>query len=436
MSDSFTSNTIIPWTATVLAPNGNILLPGVAASTEKLEISASVNSLYIFGEWIFSTSPVTTAGGVPIQAQAIGNLIEAGLISVGTTIEFNFAPTDGVPTILDLGVLAILNGPGPDAISLAPSYRIILISTWYFAQVIGSHAYQGSVSSIIIDMMNSEVIGVSPNSTLIWGETIDSKDNPMFTHYRTMMTPGKFMEERLIMYVKGNEGTPTFVYSNIDDRFEIMDYHRLASLPSYTAIDPSHPDLPNYQDIFNDPTQSTSMILTIGMILDYNKGKRELWALSSPSSVFMYHIYGAVKEGPDDPVLVPLSTIDPQKWEYITNTKDPNAITKVYLDDSLHDYEEIATEASYEYAKALMDSRSFTLVCLPNLNVKIGRACSLHITNRNESTASLFFQDYLISEVSQLFVGLRCHTHITLTAPTQIYTSLSDVAGYFNRNDH
>lgn len=435
MSDQATFNSSIQWTATVETTNGDIVLPNIAASTQKLEISASVNSLYLYGEWIFSVSPVVdTSSLTQTGYPGLNNLMENGYLSIGTIIRFEFADQNGILTTIRMGILKVMNGPGVDTIGLAQSHGLILISPWFFFQQVLSNAYQGSVSTIIKSIIETEFTGLT--NAMVLGQTIDTADNANEIRYRTHMTLGKFIESRLVQYALGrdmtvpNAGSPTFIYTNIDNGFEIVDYKEIPLLNKYFAIDPSHPDLPQYKQLFDDSTKSTSILLMTSLIIEL--GNKGLWELSSPSLRMMYHLDGSVKGINDDPVLVPLTPISENKFEYITNTKDPSLPTKVYLDDSQHDYEEISTETSYKYARAMMENHQFNIICLPNLNIQVGRFCELYISDKSSSTPSIFSQDYLIEVVSQVFRGYRCQTQVRLTTPTNTFTKATSISSLFH----
>ena len=144
------------------------------------------------------------------------------------------------------------------------------------------------------------------------------------------------------------------------------------------------------------------------------KGKRDLWMMVNPALIYMYHQNAEVKNGDADPVLSFLGYDIPSGFSFIRKEAVPTLTTKTFLEDSMHDYEDIFSEVTNKYNKSLTENQGDYMVCYPNINVDVGRLCDRYLTYTDDQTRSAFSQKYIITEVSHTFSGPKGLSFITL----------------------
>lgn len=418
-------DTTIPWGASIISPNqADIEIGGAAISTTKLEISASIYSQFVFGEWICTFDNAT---------------IEEGTLAIGTKFRFRFQPNNSPIVDIFLSVLSIEIHSVAEAIHIGTAFKMVLVSPWYFNQVSKSRAYQGRISSVIKQLVNEEL---STSFTTPIEETVITTGEQYGNRvrYRTEMTPSTFFDKRLRPHMRGNGDTALFMYTNIKHDFELIDYPAMQGKPYYTAIDFSHPNLSLFGNQITDAAKTSFMIYPRSDAIKLNtKKERDLWALCNPALLFMYHLDGQVKIAENDPVLKWLTTNISQKFTFVRNDSVPKPQAKTYLDDSFHDYENLYSEILNDYNKRLIENQSIGMVCLPNINIDVGRFCTRYLNKTVPNTGisasfqptievpSLFRQDYIITEVSHVFRGIRGVSHVTLGTPAFKYENKQDV---------
>lgn len=417
---------MIPWSATILSKDkGEIEVGAAAISTGKLEISASVYSQFVYGEWVCTFD---------------SGLIEDGTIAIGTEIRFSFQPGNSPIVDIFLSILSINIASMVDAIHVGTGFAFVLVSPWYFDQISNAHAYQGRISDIIKQVITTELntsfLSSAPYNIITTGEpaTVEA------IRYRTEMTPSKFFETRLRPHMHGNNDSAIFMYTNIKNQFELIDYPQMLKEQFYTAIDFSHPDTASFQDQIANSSLTSFMIYPRSDTFKLNTHKdRDLWALCNPALLFMYHVNGETKIASDDPVLKFLTNNFDNRFTFVRNDAVPSLQTKTYLDDSFHDYEDLYAEVLNDYNKRLIENQSVAMVCLPNMSIDIGRFCTRIISKPQANTGisaslqatievpSLFRQDYIITEVSHVFRGIRGISYVTLGTPAFKYVNKQDV---------
>jgi hypothetical protein len=423
------TNTSIPWTATILGST-TYSLQGVSASTTKLELSSSIYSLYSYIEWSFMANP---------------SFMESGLLSIGTTIEFTFQPEGDDPIILDYGILSIVNGPGGNAQTLGQLYTLVLVTEWYFDQFIDSHCYQGNCSTIVKQMFDTDFKG---NFDMYYGEMKDTNESLTSIRYRTHMSQGNFIESRIREAIAGQNNCSAYIYTNLHNKFEMVDFLLIDTLQHYTAIDPSNPDLASYSNQITDSNKSKYMIYMMGLVPKFNTSKdHQLWQLVNPGSMWLYrNTLGTVKHPIDYPPLIPM--VNPPKnklFAAINNSKDLKSISKIYIEESAEHYDDINSKIINKYTKDLHSEQYIDVICYPNLNLDIGRICDLHILKSSGSNSpgeginptsksSIFNQEYLIESISHVFVGIKATTHMTLSITKMSYDNINEIGNYLDLN--
>ncbi|MEI6423975.1 MAG: hypothetical protein WCP55_17295 [Lentisphaerota bacterium] len=406
----------INWAAQLMQDDGTLkTIENIAVMTEKLEIHASVNNMYVYGHWILTAN-----------SDLIDNISENN-ITIGSSIYFRFLPAISNDTVnMELKVLSITVGAGVSASTLGNSFNILLISPWYFSQASSSHAYYGNVPTVIKQMFKDDYI-YDPGSYLnslsgfrIGGNTVDvdtetgnsSSDLPA-PRYRTMQKPSDFIKDRLRKYYRGIDNTSSFIFTNIDDNFEVLCYSDMSKLSKYVAIDYSNPQIAGYKQWQEDPYLSKLLIYPHSRQLYLNSGEgHNLWDVLIPALIYYYRNGGYVKGYADTPQLNVLGYDKENKVTYVNQNRSSN-VSKIYIDDTFHDFDDIISMKVNEYNADLLSAHKFKLVCMPNLFILAGRICNLNILT-SESQSSLFYQDYIISEVTHVFSGITCRTELTL----------------------
>jgi hypothetical protein len=419
----FIQNSIL-WYAEIVSSDGNITVIDGSAGTSKLEFSSSIYSLFTYGEW---------------DVKLDSDLFEKQILAVGTKIIFHFAPTNTLPIEITMCVLSIQIASDLDSKHIGRSFGLVLVSPWYFDQVSNSHAYKGSTSGIIRQVINEELSSSFTNSQDIVldlnrlsiqksalaasislsttkANLIETSDYNQAKRYRTEMTPSKFFETRLRKYLRGTDKTSVFMYVNQNHEFEILDYPAMNKLTTFICIDYSHPHLSGFKSIIEN-TPERIIYPAHSYFLLNNSKDRDLWALANPALLYMFRVDGQVKRADDDPILKFLTANFEKRFINVRTNVVPSLQTKTYLDDSFRFYEDIQSEVLSDYTKRLMDNQAMGVICSPNLSVQIGRFCDMYLTTPDDSQASLLFQKYIITEVSHVFRGFIGQTTLTLASP-------------------
>jgi hypothetical protein len=411
---------VIPWKASLLNTAGNYVeLPELISSTDKLEIYTSVEELYTTMNWVFRASSDF------LDDFTVNN------ISVGTSVYFEFVSGRGPTTSnMEFKVLSITNGPGISATTLGTSYNLLLISPWYFSQFIDSKAYIGNIPTILTQMFKEDHIydtgtGLDVISNLrIGGQTegiVDlskASSDPPAPRWRTMMKQGEFIQKRLKKYYRGIDNTSSFMFTNTDNAFEILSYSDMKKMDSYVAIDYSNPQVSAYANQISDSYYSQFILFPHQIILGINTSEsRNLWDISTQALIYFNRNRTYIKAYNDAPTLSPLGNDKTGKFIFINGSKSNAFITKVYSDDTLHDFDDIYSMKINEYNEDLLNAHVLTLVCYVNLSILAGRKCTLQIT-QNDGSPTLFAQDYIITEVVHLFGGNNKKTSASATAKT------------------
>jgi hypothetical protein len=410
-------STTIPWTA-VVKGSTDFLIDGISATTTKLELSASVYSLFSYIEWSF---------------MADSGYMESGMLSIGTMVEFTFYPSGSDPIKITYGILSVTNGPGGNATTLGQAYSLILISGWYFNQFIGSHAYKGTIYDIIMKMFKDDYNNTFESN---YGQITKTYDNENLIRYRTHMSQGKFIEERLRDYMVGQDKSSSYVYTNIQNKFEIVDKVLLGTLSKYNAIDYSSPDLASFNTDIGDANKSKFMVFATGIIPKLNTSEEhQLWQLVNAGSMWLYRDYtGSVKISSDAPILnAMVNKVNNKLFAPVSSSKNIDKISKLYINDSGEYYSDINNSIINKYTKDLQKEMKLEIFCYPNISIDVGRICSLYLLN-NSAKPSIFSQDYLIESVSHIFKGIKCHSHMTVSTTGLNYEKIGDIGDYLDLN--
>jgi hypothetical protein len=423
----------IPWIAQLLLSSGDLTtLSNIDTATNKLILQVSAYNTYLMAEWGFTAS------------SDLLDIVSQNNITIGSPIKFTFFPAMSNDSVeLTLCVLSIQSGAGLSATTLGNQFSLTLISPWYFQQYLDSHTYYGNIPSIVSQIFtNDNLYGSSALSDLrIGGTNISALGNrvssssadPPANRYRTMMKQGDFIDIRLRKYYRGIGNSSSFMFTNIDNVFDICCFSDMAGLDTYIAIDYSDPQFSAYADWMADPNLIKLMIFPNSNILKINKGnKQNLWDVLSPALAYFGRQKTYIKSYYDTPMLPILGYDKANSFSYVNKNKGMGAITKLYIDDTMHDFDDIQSMKFNEYNKDLRDAHKFTLICMPNLFVKAGRLCNLNLLTKDQTSSSLFTQkDYIISEVTHVFQGIVCRTELTLETSCLSYTDPDTVSLLF-----
>jgi hypothetical protein len=441
-------DTIIQWKASLLDITGKLIDFPVMASTNKLEIYTSVRELYTTMSWVFQASSDF------LDDFTVNN------ISIGTSFYFEFISDRGPTTTnMEFKVLSITNGPGISATTLGTTYNLLLVSPWYFSQYLSSNAYYGNIPTILTQMFKNDNIYTSSTSinplTLlrIGGISVDSLDSstlskassdPPAPRWRTMMKQGEFIQKRLRKYYRGINNTSTFMFTNTDDAFDVISYSDMEKTDSYVAVDYSNPQISAYADQMNDPYLSQFILFPHQIILGINATEsKNLWDISSQALIYFSRDGGYVKAYNDAPILPPLGNDKTGKFTFVNSNKSNAYITKLYSDDTLHDFDDLFNMKNNEYNEDLLKAHTLTLVCYANLSVLAGRKCTLQIS-QSDGSPTVFAQDYIITEIVHLFGGnnkkksalAAAKTILTLQTTSFGYQDNTSISGLYTGLSH
>jgi len=325
--------------------------------------------------------------------------------------------------VYKMGVLSFKNGPGVHSKELGQMYEVLLVSPWYFNQKIKSKAYKGKISEIIEEAVSEDLPSLSYNINESWDEPV--------VRYRTNQTIASFIEDRLKKSIKGKDSSLSFMFTDIFERFQVSSYNDLeAKYEMYLAIDPTSEGISAFSTWLEDDNLFNRIFFINKISLLSNRGspQQPAWAYSNPKIIYNTRSLGITKKIEPSK----LSFTSKKRFNLIVESKNINKdTTKVFMDDSLNNYDEIENKIT----NVINEERnnSFKLELLGNITFDIvpGRLIYLYIVS-SEKTASIFSQKYLISEVVHTFVKTRANTTITISKPALDYTYEKDVLK-FNR---
>jgi hypothetical protein len=409
----------IPWAVAIeSATKGEIKLLGLEVTTDKLEFSSSIYQIFAYGEWIHKNDPL---------------LVEQGDISIGTILQFTFAPSNSPAITIQMRVTGIEINSYLTAKYVGNGFRLTMTNNWYFSQFSISHAYQGRISDIIKQTIEGDDIQDAffniGSSGSYSTNIIDSGDDPLAIRYRTEMTPSNFFTSRLKPHFLSPTNSSIYLYTNLSNQLEFLDYPAMVNQTGFTAIEWSHPHMTAFASIVSNYNTADRIIFPYNHQISINATEEKpLWALANPALLYMYHFNGITKLATDFPVLQFLGYNTSNRFTFIDKDVVPTLTTKTYMDDSFHDYEDIFSEVLNEYYKALADNQMMNMVCYPNLSVDVGRICNRYLTYNDDTTPSLFSQNYMITGVSHVFQGYKGASYITLATTAFTFNNASDVA--------
>lgn len=399
------NNLITLWDAT--ADDGTNLSE-LVMTTSELSISAGVDSLYATGSW-------TLYGG--------SSLLESGTFIVGRRIDFEFRTAFGSSVIKKPMCIYKVIGQGGTSARVVPGvFQILLVSPWYFNQKIDSKAYVGRVSDILRQMKDDELAPrQSFNSYNIW----DSADDEDSIRWRTLMTPGKFIETRLKQYMKGEDFCPSFIYVDDYNEFNAISIKYISTLTKYKAI-------PMGLEIGEGSGITPDNIIVFNEIQSSFDGEI-LWKNINPGITYNY---GMIDSAPARKIKTPLedtlSKITPMLsgkpgYTFVTTNRSffPEEYSRIITDDSSRPRADVINGLMYHYGHEILSGISINLVCdYCDKNI-LGKFVNLNLDSDelnepgNPVSPSIYTHtDWLCSKVSHVFQGVTSRTAVTLTAPS------------------
>jgi hypothetical protein len=378
----------------------------LVGSTPKLQISANIQSLYSYVEWRVRLDPL---------------MIENGVFAVGKKVAFTFSDTD----IRTFSVLRVKGLPTNQTMSLADEYEIVLVSPWYFEQIIGSKAYRGSVSSILTEITTPFSF---TGGKIVAGLDVENK------RYRTQQTEGSFIEKRLKDYYGGEDRSLSFIYVDDSHRFYATNEKAiLGSVEKNYAIALEHPNLSVFSDVLNDDKKIQRLFKLRVSQFSYNLNDA-LWPSSNAAISYTTSLKGQLKEYQAEPFI---GTLKAKQFLPITQTKSVSVAraTEIYVDDSCQNYSDVLTQGQNLVMKKLLEGQGWILAGDLNLNLAVGQPIDLYVENtrapEDDSLRSLFAQTLIITSTDHKFQGLQGQTVISCSLPSFSYSDPLTVAQYF-----
>jgi hypothetical protein len=403
----------IPWTASMVDFEDS-MFDGILLRTEKLEISSSIRSLFVVGEWIFSANP---------------SMFEIGIFNIGRKINFTFYPPGDESISIHLSILTVNDGPGSSVSLLGGLFSLKLISPWYFDQLPLSKAYRGTTSDVIAQLI-AEELSNSFNSTSIT-QTYDDKK----IRYRTLQKVSTFLEKRVVPYMKGQDNSASFLFTNDKNDFELLDYPSLMAYPEYIALDYTSTIKNNYHDELLDKEKSKQFFYPQSMIFNINNTEEaDLWDLRNAALIYLNRPDLSIHdEQSTENALKPLMMNSTNKFSPIVpDIISTPLVSRFIINDNLEVYDDIYSKTINEVTKRLMKGHQIDLVGFPNLWLKVGRPMLLEIETVKESNVkSVFSQKVPIATISHVFKQSQCMTYITCEVPAFQYTDKNSVVPFF-----
>lgn len=397
-----------------LPDNDKVSLDGMVVSTIRLEISESVFSPFVYGEWGFSASETS---------------LEDQYFSVGTKLIFTMVGDAGDEIEIPLCILSLLSGPGMNAETMPGTFFMTLVSPWYFEQYPYSKAYKGSASTVVKTIMDS---GLKDSFKGV--DISDTYDNAGIIKYQTFQSPVSFIEKKILPYAIGKEFTSVYCFTNNLNEFSFIDIDKIRSYPKYSAVDISNKNISKYQPDLSDTAKAPYVIYPNSIILNINGSEKHmLWGLSNAGMIYNERTSPAFKGADDYPVL-PYMGLDytENKFVPVTEKKDKSKVSYNYIDDSLDILEKIQAKTLFNLNRGLMNEFSIDMVIHSSVSVHVGRLCFLDIHYPyNLNKPSIFSQDYLISHVSHVFQTDSITTTVSLTTPCLHQDNTDKIVGFF-----
>ena len=229
------------------------------------------------------------------------------------------------------------------------------------------------------------------------------------------------------------------MFTNNYNAFEVLSYAYMEKIDNYVAIDISNPQVSAYTDQMADSYLSQFILFPYQIIFGINIAEsRNLWDITTPALIYFSRSSTYVKAYNDVPILTPLGSDKTGKFVFVNGNKSSAYITKLYSDDTLHDFDDLFSMKNNEYNEDLLKAQTLTLTCYVNLSILAGRKCTLQIV-QSDGTPTIFSQDFIITEVLHLFGGNNksesaspaAKTILTLQTTSFEYTTTSSVSGLY-----
>ena len=403
--------------------------------TNKLELNSDIHSMFAQGEWIVTIPSIQ------------GTMLSSHILSIGTKIEFIIAvPSQTLPVVITMAILAIGNAGG-HGLTEGNRYSLKLISPWYFSQKVLSVAYQGSVSSIINQIVTNEFTddfaiydtnaysSASSTSGVVYNTEIeDSIDNPNAIRYRTFQSASKFLKDNLLVKARGNLDTAMFIYTDLYGKLRFFSFASAHQKDRFLVIHQTSSLKDNFSEIFNDPLKAKRVFVPTGNSYDFNQSeKHALWSLTKPALIHLLRPDSSTKNGADGIILTPLTNNFKNPYVFVTSNRTSDPFDKRFVDDSLRSYDTIYSSVIQHYTRDLMNEQSVQITGHPNFNLIAGYMADVILENSTDKTQSALTQSFLISRCSFIFRGFATVSTITLQTPSYNASDLSTVPELLSR---
>ena len=409
------------WTITSLDSATD--LTTLVGSTQKLQLTCSVNELYPYIEWTVDTPPT---------------FIEQGLMVVGSKLLFTFNEERSQTQVACRVTIDSFQYVNMNADLSAPSTITFKLTTPYkFLDEIACKAYYGNVKEIIEQLYKEELAPIGALSGLKIATGIDT---PM-KRFRTYQTTKEFIETRLADSYRGEEETYTYIFTNLSN--VLYAYHvngALRDLPMYYCFHEGNHNTEYLANLTQSASSAPFVSMMQGVALYINE-KQNLWQVAN-SGISMLYRTNTAKKIRDFPVFRMFPPMDNGVDEMLPITaskaKEYEHLTKVYMMDDQNDYSKEYTALAMQRNQDLFAALRAEVVLDLNLNINAGHICKLFPPSFKANTpilASIFEGNWLISEVSHVFQGTKGKTYLTLQATSLTQRGNRDYDSKFYRQE-
>ncbi len=395
----------------------------LVGSTQKLQLTCNVGSLYPYIEWVVDVPP---------------SYIEAGLLIVGSKLIFTFNEEKLATQIVVAAQIDSFQYVSMNVDTSAASTVVFKMSTPYkFLDEVECKAYYGNVREILETVCNEELIPCGAISAL---KVVKGIDTPM-KRFRTYQTTKEFIETRLADSYRGEEETYSYIFTDLSNT--MYAYHTqgaLTELPIYYCFHEGNHNLAYLAELSKIKTAAPFISMMQGLAIYVNE-KGTLWQAANAGISMLYRT-NTPKKLHDFPVFRMFPPMDIEQNEMLpitaSKSKDYSSLTKVYIMDDQNDYSKEYTALSTLRNEELFSALRIEVVTDMNLNINAGHICKLFPPSFKATApilASIFEGNWLISEVSHILQGTKGKTHLTLQATSLTQRGNRDYDARFYRQE-
>jgi hypothetical protein len=177
------------------------------------------------------------SGGLVVLDDRMGKIFSSLVLSIGEKVDIIYTAQDGNNYTCPMSIYSIIM-PEADEVtaqkgaktgSFGGFVQLVLISRWYFGQMIASYAYKGSISDII-------KLTIDSNEYLKFNSVnISKSEDPIRPRYRVAETEAQFFSTKLLNYTS-IEGRAAFCFTDEFNSFHFKNFNDMYTLKPYHSV--------------------------------------------------------------------------------------------------------------------------------------------------------------------------------------------------------